>query len=591
MFACCVVTWAGVNSLLQLTRGAAFGGLIGGAILAVALLTGLTEGANRLLFLGVALAGLVYRLIPEGEARTSAFGGLAVSLLGLASGLISGFGVLEVALVSSGAIAALWLLQGLPTVWSPSVFWSAVLTLAIVIAALIPLVVGGETLGHDESAYALKARSWLEATPDSGWSLHRAPALSGYGYLVLAAGGEEAALRLIGLIALGGLAAATWRLGAKMMGGAVGPVAALVLVAGPAIQRRGTEYLTDIPSAALLVMCMVIIWGEYADRAEGPSFRLLWLLPFAWAAFYLRYQSILAFGLIGLSVLILWWPKVKRRPGPLLLTLVLGLFGFIPHFVYSIAETGSPFGILRITGSAGGRAYLGEGLVDYALLSGWHLFGLLGLPVAVFFVWWLIDRWGVPSGRVKVLFLAIPALGQVLALGVLSHGEPRFVFFPMALVSIGAVAGAIGVSTRWSDPVRTGSRLALLSLLIGSLALSVSATRKSVDNRILSNEPVELSADLVEEISGGRDCAVMTSYAPQVTFYSECVTDIFRVELDAADAVARLDAAEQFMILIEDGKRQPTGDDLDALIAATESGPFVVEGERDSAEVFEFSSD
>jgi hypothetical protein len=189
------------------------------------------------------------------------------------------------------------------------------------------------------------------------------------------------------------------------------------------------------------------------------------------------------------------------------------------------------------------------------------------------------------------MFLAIPALGQVLALGILSHGEARFVFFPMALVSVGAVAGVIDVTGRWRPPVRAGTRAALLSLLIGSLALSVASARQSVDNRIWSNEPVELAADVVEEISDARECAVMTSYAPQVTFYSECRTDIFRLELDADVAVAGLGAEDTFMILIEDGKRQPAGADLDELIAETESGPLVIEGERSSAEVWEFSSD
>jgi hypothetical protein len=580
-----------VKTLLQFIRGASLGSLMAGVFVAVALVAGLSEGANRLVFIGVAGAGMIYQLIPGRKPVINALGSLGVAILGCVSGIVSGFGLLEVALIAGGLIASLWLLRSSSRAWSLSPRLSSALSLIIVLAALIPLVIGGETLGHDESAYALKARSWLEGTPDTGWSLHRAPALSVYGYLILAAGGEEAALRSIGVLALAGLAGATWWLGARMLRGAVGPLAAIVVVAGPAIQRRATEYLTDIPSAALLVVCMVIVWREYEERTGGPSFRLLWLLPFAWGAFYLRYQSVLAFGLIGLSVLVLWWPKVKRKPVPLLATALLGLVGLIPHFAFSTSETGSPLGIIGITGSAGGREYLGEGLVDYALLSGWHLFGLLGLPVVVSFVWWSIDSWSTRGDRLKSSFLAIPAVGQVLTLGVLSHGEARFIFFPMALMSIGAVAGFIDLSSRWSSPVRAGTRLALISLLIGSLALSIAASRRAVDSRIRSNEPIELSAEFVGEGIEGRECAVLTSYAPQVTFYSECHTDIFRAELDAESSIARMDGGEKFMILVEDGKRQPTGDDLNALIARTESGPWVVAGERSSAEVYEFASD
>ena len=112
------------------------------------------------------------------------------------------------------------------------------------------------------------------------------------------------------------------------------------------IQRRATEHLTDIPAAALLVVCTVIVWREFSER-EAPTYRLLMVLPFAWLAFYLRYQSLLAFGLIGLTVLVLWWRKVARRPGPLVLAVAIGALGLVPHVRYSIEETGSPIGILR----------------------------------------------------------------------------------------------------------------------------------------------------------------------------------------------------------------------------------------------------
>jgi len=48
----------------------------------------------------------------------------------------------------------------------------------VVTIALVRAIIEGGALGHDESAYALKARSWLIGTPDTGWQLHRAPALS-----------------------------------------------------------------------------------------------------------------------------------------------------------------------------------------------------------------------------------------------------------------------------------------------------------------------------------------------------------------------------------------------------------------------------
>jgi hypothetical protein len=130
----------------------------------------------------------------------------------------------------------------------------------------------------------------------------------------------------------------------------------------------------------------------------------------------------------------------------------------------------------------------------------------------------------------------------------------------------------------------------LLALLAGSVVLSVAATRVSVENRLLSNEPVEMSAEFVEAVSVGRECAVMTSYRPQISFYSGCSTRAFDTRLEPMEAVDRLDASERYMVLIDDGKRQPVGSDLQQLI--DESIDQVrLSRQRDGARVFKFEGD
>jgi hypothetical protein len=81
----------------------------------------------------------------------------------------------------------------------------------------------------------------------------------------------------------------------------------------------------------------------------------------------------------------------------------------------------------------------------------------------------------------------------------------------------------------------------------------------------------------------------MTTYAPQITFYSGCATDIFRPEIDEADAIDLLDGEARFMVLIENGRRQPTGDALAALLELTVGPPVVVEGPRREATVYTFA--
>ncbi len=84
-------------------------------------------------------------------------------------------------------------------------------------------------------------------------------------------------------------------------------------------------------------------------------------------------------------------------------------------------------------------------------------------------------------------------------------------------------------------------------------------------------------------ISGEATCGVMATPAPQVTFYSECSSQIFQPGRDPAQAVEALDGEEKFMILIEGGRRQPGEADLAALIELTDGDPVFIEGARVAA--------
>jgi hypothetical protein len=331
---------------------------------------------------------------------------------------------------------------------------------------------------------------------------------------------------------------------------------------------------------------MVIVWWQFGDQRR-PTYRLVWLLPVAWLAFYIRYQSVLSFGLIGLAIVILWWGKVRERPGPVVTTVIVGLAGFIPHFVFAASETGSPIGILTFTGQVAGRGFYGEGLVDYAMLLAWPLAGYVGPIAFVLFFWYIGASWSDVAQRTRSLFLAIPAVGQVLLLGVVSHGESRFVFFPLALTVVGTLLGLQYFLGRSRGRGWATTTVALSVVLLGSLALSTASVRRSVEGRILAIQPVEFSAELIENVSPGS-CGAMTSYLPQITFYSECFTAPFRTHLEPDEALDRIDGESLFMVLIEDGKRQPEGDELDDLIEITSADPVLVEGDRDSALVFEF---
>jgi hypothetical protein len=567
---------------ISVLRGAAAAIVVAVLMFGLALLADLADSESRLIFLVGAAAGVALGLMARGEMRFQLSGVFLVGLGAVVSGLATGWGWLEYSGVIGAGLAAVWLMTGerLPTSrWHWLVAGGVVALLVAIV--ILPSVLDGGTLDFDESAYGVKAKAWLEDTPDTGWTAHRGIAMSLYGYVILALGGSEPGLRLLGLAGLLGLAAGVWLLGRHLGGPRVGAIAAVAIVAGPAVLRRGSEYLSDVPAAAALVFCMVIVWRELG-RDEAATYRLLWALPVAWIAFYLRYQSILSLGLIGLTVAVLWWPKLRRRPGPVLLTVAIGLIGLIPHFVHAIALTGKPWGILTYTGGLAERAYVGQGLVDYANQLGWPLAGFVGPILLVAAIVGLATSWRHRSLRQRYLFLLLPASLQVIALGLLSHGEPRFIFFPLALIVVG---GAIAVDA-W---ISRGNRVAvatawgLVVVLVGSIAFSAAETRATVEHRALVNSSIQLAAEVVRAESGTATCAVLTTFSPQVTFYSGCSTNEFQPGLGPETAVESLEGEHRFMVVVEDARRQPEGPDLAAYLDLTSGEPVLIERDLDVA--------
>lgn len=129
----------------------------------------------------------------------------------------------------------------------------------------------------------------------------------------------------------------------------------------------------------------------------------------------------------------------------------------------------------------------------------------------------------------------------------------------------------------------------MVMLLVGGLGISAAHVRKAVENRAESTVPIELTAEEVRRLAGDSSCGVMTSYQPQITFYSACFTHPFRTYLEPEEALSRVDGDEQFLLVVEDGKRQPTGDDLSSLIDLTVGDPVVVEGGPFDVEIFDFA--
>ena len=215
--------------------------------------------------------------------------------------------------------------------------------------------------------------------------------------------------------------------------------------------------------------------------------------------------------------------------------------------------------------------------------------GAFVAPVAILLVtWWAFSGWKDPRARGRALYLLIPGAGQALVLGVLSHGEARFLFFPLALLMIGGSIGGFRIAASWKSDVARAVQATLVVLLIGSLAASAAFVRRSVDSRADATLVVTEAARLMSAGSPGT-CGAMTSYLPQVTYYSACDTIPFRTHLEPEEALSRLAGDDRFVLMVEEGKRQPTGPDLAGILDLTTGQAVRIESERSYADVYEFA--
>ncbi|MGW0229989.1 hypothetical protein ACWDWO_16870 [Actinopolymorpha singaporensis] len=417
---------------------------------------------------------------------------------------------------------------------------------AAVWAALQPSV---PYLGHDEAVYAAKARSWLTGAPSAQWGPHRAPGLPALGFVALAVHESVASVRVVGLLlALLAFALFCWA-ATGLLGPARGIVAALLVLSGPGFLRRIPEFLTDIGTAGLLAgaaYCLVRAQegGAVPARRAGPhraGGRDRWVpaaAGFALGAFYLRYGALAGILALALAAVVAWGPRAwLARWRGLLGAAALLAVGLAPHLVAAERVTGSPVGMVRASVGAGHPEGLG-GLLTYVRMFPVKLAGpwggvvmAAGLVAGVLAAWRLARRRPRPDDT-RTVFVVLAAVALVVSLGLAAHGEPRFVFLSVFLLTLAGVA----VLAEWA-----GARA---RLLLGALAAGAVATmpvtgllvaRGLHDVTSQRKSLVAAAAELAVQ-SGGvvghstgfavptRRCVVVTGYQPEVGWYSGCAT-------------------------------------------------------------------
>jgi hypothetical protein len=288
-------------------------------------------------------------------------------------------------------------------------------------------------------------------------------------------------------------------------------------------------FLNDIASSAFLIGVMWMIYIYF--KSSGQSNAIYLAAPFAAIAFYLRYGVIEALAMIAVCSIILV-PRFFKDPDAafdkfgktVLLTIVL----FAPHFLYSLIYTKEFLGILRFAGEAAHRAYIGEGLVQYfqmlpAELAGWPL-GLTAIVGAIAAAMLLSIR----ELRAKYLALAwVGAIGlsTFIITGLLVHAEPRYVFFPLVLLSGVGLASIYYLVARWSTPMAVA-----LMLLVVAISF-IFGVRHYRDLQVFFQGREQNAASVaysqaheaIRRDAEGASCSVwLAQFLPRASWYTGC---------------------------------------------------------------------
>ncbi|HEX3764280.1 MAG TPA: hypothetical protein VHW23_36550, partial [Kofleriaceae bacterium] len=227
-----------------------------------------------------------------------------------------------------------------------------------------------------------------------------------------------------------------------------------------------------------------------------------------------RYASAPVIAIAVVVAGLIWWRSVVERPLRVLAVPVLLGALLVPHVVHSALATGSWLGILTFSAGVPSRAYVGDGLVTYLTSNPLAFYGVLVAPVMLAGVVGLFQ-----TRRRAPWYLATVAVGQLVALGLNNHGEPRYVFAATVLL----VVLGVDVVARLGRP-----RLALAAVAaawMGTAVAQVVVCRGSAQLRA----PVVRMADAIRADAAGRPCAAAAVAAPQLEWYSGCEVYLARL--------------------------------------------------------------
>ena len=370
-------------------------------------------------------------------------------------------------------------------------------------------------LGHDEAQYALSAQDILAGT-EARW-FYLSSGMSVVSVLGVIAGHGEMAVRfpavLLGIGFIVAAGALAWRTYGAMTGAwTIAVLAGLRVFAGNA-----AELLSDLPATAFLIAGTLVMIEEVAKRDDGPRWRVLLAAPALAAALYLRYASCVPIALLGLAVVAFGFRSIAKRPLPIVATAALFLALLVPHLITAVRETGSPLGILLASKGVPGQTWIAQGLATYVTSNPISYYGLLsplvllpGLAAPVVFR----DR--------ATLILWSVAITDIVALGLISHAQPRYIFFGLTLLVI------LGIEViRRLIESRPPIVIAAATAVAVSWILVVRGQLRRDAYRLETTQAIRAAAAAIRTDAGGSPCFVVGDQFTQLEWYSGCTSAHF----------------------------------------------------------------
>ena len=392
----------------------------------------------------------------------------------------------------------------------PALIFAAGLLFWIINAAIVWL--SAAPLGHDEAQYALSAHDLLVGDEPRWFYVSS-------GMSVVAAIGEtlghgEVALRFPAFVLGIGFVLAAAGLAWRVYGAMTAAWVVVVLAGLRSIAGMSSDLLTDLPSTALLLAGSLVMIGEVLGEEEdaAPRWRVVFAAPLLAAALYVRYASCIPIALIGVGTLVVGLPQIRRRPLPIVVTAAAFVLLLVPHLVQANHETGSPLGILLASKDVPGRTWFAQGLATYTTSNPVRYYGLLAPPIL------LAGLAAITRVRHRpTMLLWLIAVSDIVVLGLISHAQPRYIFFGVTLLVI------LGVEQirRWVGPRRWGAVVAAVAVLASCLLMLRTQVMRSERKRETASAAYT-AASVIRTDAHGRRCYVIGDAFAQLEWYSGC---------------------------------------------------------------------